>query len=131
VEFDKHLAAVGVAAPVASRYSRSVSQLRRVSINALEETLTSSSIICPPSIRCIKPEPFMSFYDQLPSLQHATMSASVKWMIAAHGRRKFSESGLKRQDNDLVVIKSAEAAMVFKRAFDARLRRRTSEGKSQ
>ena len=56
VEFDKYLAGVGVAAPVASRYSRSVSQLRRVSINAVEgQTLTSSSIIGPPDIRCINP----------------------------------------------------------------------------
>src|SRR5208337_3411977 len=36
------------------------------------------------------------------------------------GAANFSESGLQRQDNDLVVIKSAEAAMTFKRAFDAR-----------
>ena len=60
-------------------YSRSASHLRRVSINALEGTLTSSSIIGPPSIRRIKP--FMSFEDQPPSLQHAIMGASVKWVI--------------------------------------------------
>jgi len=32
----------------------------------------------------------------------------------------FSASGLKRQDNDLIVIESAEAAGAFKRAFDTR-----------
>jgi len=32
----------------------------------------------------------------------------------------FSASGLKRQDNDLIVIESAEAAGAFKWAFDAR-----------
>jgi hypothetical protein len=35
----------------------------------------------------------------------------------------FSASGLKRQDNDLIVIESAEAAANFKRNFDARQRR--------
>jgi phosphatidylserine/phosphatidylglycerophosphate/cardiolipin synthase-like enzyme len=32
----------------------------------------------------------------------------------------FSASGLKRQDNDLIVIESAGAAASFKRNFDAR-----------
>jgi hypothetical protein len=36
------------------------------------------------------------------------------------GAANFSASGLKRQDNDLVVIETAEAAAAFKRAFDAR-----------
>ncbi len=36
------------------------------------------------------------------------------------GAANFSASGLKRQDNDLIVIESAEAAAAFKRAFDAR-----------
>jgi hypothetical protein len=36
------------------------------------------------------------------------------------GAANFSASGLKRQDNDLVVIESVEAAAPFKRAFDAR-----------
>jgi hypothetical protein len=31
----------------------------------------------------------MSFDNQFPSLQHATISASVKWLIAAHRRREF------------------------------------------
>lgn len=35
------------------------------------------------------------------------------------GAANFSASGLKRQDNDLVVIESAEAAAAFKRAFEA------------
>jgi hypothetical protein len=36
------------------------------------------------------------------------------------GAASFSASGLKRQDNDLIVIESAEAAAVFKHNFDAR-----------
>ena len=36
------------------------------------------------------------------------------------GAANFSASGLKRQDNDLIVIESAEAAASFKRDFDAR-----------
>jgi phosphatidylserine/phosphatidylglycerophosphate/cardiolipin synthase-like enzyme len=36
------------------------------------------------------------------------------------GAANFSASGLKCQDNDLIVIDSAEAAAAFKRAFDAR-----------
>ena len=35
------------------------------------------------------------------------------------GAANFSASGLKRQDNDLIVIESAEAAASFKRNFDA------------
>jgi phosphatidylserine/phosphatidylglycerophosphate/cardiolipin synthase-like enzyme len=35
------------------------------------------------------------------------------------GAANFSASGLKRQDNDLVVIESTEAAAAFKREFDA------------
>jgi len=38
------------------------------------------------------------------------------------GAANFSASGLKRQDNDLIVIESAEAAAAFKRAFYARCR---------
>ena len=37
------------------------------------------------------------------------------------GAANFSASGLKRQDNDLIVIESAEAAASFKRNFDAQL----------
>jgi len=36
------------------------------------------------------------------------------------GAANFSTSGLKRQDKDLIVIESAEAAQAFKFAFDAR-----------
>jgi phosphatidylserine/phosphatidylglycerophosphate/cardiolipin synthase-like enzyme len=35
------------------------------------------------------------------------------------GAANFSASGLKRQDNDLIVIESAEAAVAFKRKFEA------------
>jgi phosphatidylserine/phosphatidylglycerophosphate/cardiolipin synthase-like enzyme len=40
-----------------------------------------------------------------------------KWLRT--GAANFSASGLKRQDNDLIVIESAEAASAFKRTFDA------------
>jgi hypothetical protein len=36
-------------------------------------------------------------------------------------RRTFSESGLKRQDNDLITVESSEAGLGFKRMFDATL----------
>jgi phosphatidylserine/phosphatidylglycerophosphate/cardiolipin synthase-like enzyme len=36
------------------------------------------------------------------------------------GAANFSASGLKRQDNDLIVIESAAAAAAFKRALNAR-----------
>jgi phosphatidylserine/phosphatidylglycerophosphate/cardiolipin synthase-like enzyme len=36
------------------------------------------------------------------------------------GAANFSTSGLKRQNNDLIVIESTAAAAAFKRAFDAR-----------
>jgi phosphatidylserine/phosphatidylglycerophosphate/cardiolipin synthase-like enzyme len=36
------------------------------------------------------------------------------------GAANFSASGLKREDDDLIVIQSAEAAMAFKRNFEAR-----------
>jgi hypothetical protein len=43
------------------------------------------------------------------------------WGVARRrtGTANFPASGLKRQDNDLIVIVNAEAA-AFKRAFDAR-----------
>ena len=37
------------------------------------------------------------------------------------GTANFSASGLKRQENDLIVIESSAAAAAFKRAFDAQL----------
>lgn len=36
------------------------------------------------------------------------------------GAAHFFASGLTRQDNDLIVIESAEAAVAFKHTFDAR-----------
>ena len=36
------------------------------------------------------------------------------------GAANFSASGLKRQDNDLIVIESPRAAASFKRNFEAR-----------
>ena len=36
------------------------------------------------------------------------------------GSANFSASGLKRQDNDLIVLKDAQAAAKFKHAFEAR-----------
>jgi len=40
--------------------------------------------------------------------------------FAPHRRREFLASGLKRQDNDLIVIKDAQAAAKFKHAFETR-----------
>jgi hypothetical protein len=40
--------------------------------------------------------------------------------VAPTDAANFSASGLKREDYDLIVIESAEAAAAFKRAFDAR-----------
>jgi hypothetical protein len=39
--------------------------------------------------------------------------------MATHGCRELFASGLKRQDNDLLVIDSQAAAEVFKRRFEA------------
>ena len=59
----------------------------------------------------------------------ASFSACVKRQVASRaaiigelvvGAANFSAFGLKRQDNDLIVIESAEAAAAFKRAFYAR-----------
>jgi hypothetical protein len=36
------------------------------------------------------------------------------------GAANFSASGLKREDDDLIVIESVEAVMAFKRNFKAR-----------
>jgi phosphatidylserine/phosphatidylglycerophosphate/cardiolipin synthase-like enzyme len=36
------------------------------------------------------------------------------------GAANFSASGLKREDDDLIVIESAEAATAFERNFEAR-----------
>jgi hypothetical protein len=47
-------------------------------------------------------------------------SYQIDGTLLRTGAANFSASGLKRQDNDLVVIETAEAAAAFKRAFDAR-----------
>ena len=41
------------------------------------------------------------------------------WLLRT-GAANFSASGLKRQDNDLVMIESASAAAQFKRAFETK-----------
>ena len=48
-------------------------------------------------------------------------SYQIDGRLLRTGAANFSASGLKRQDNDLVVVESAEAAAAFKRAFDTRL----------
>ncbi len=46
-------------------------------------------------------------------------SYQIDGRLLRTGAANFSASGLKRQDNDLVVIESAEAAKAFTRAFEA------------
>ena len=43
------------------------------------------------------------------------------------GSANFSASGLKRQDNDLIVIKDAQVAAKFKHTFDMRFARAVSD----
>jgi phosphatidylserine/phosphatidylglycerophosphate/cardiolipin synthase-like enzyme len=47
-------------------------------------------------------------------------SYQIDGRLLRTGAANFSASGLKRQDNDLIAIESADAAAAFKRAFDAR-----------
>ena len=47
-------------------------------------------------------------------------SYQIDGRLLRTGAANFSASGLKRQDNDLIVIESAGAAATFKRVFDAR-----------
>ena len=47
-------------------------------------------------------------------------SDQIDGRLLRTGAANFSASGLKRQDNDLIVIESAQAAATFKRNFDAR-----------
>jgi phosphatidylserine/phosphatidylglycerophosphate/cardiolipin synthase-like enzyme len=47
-------------------------------------------------------------------------SYQIDGRLLRTGAANFSASGLKRQDNDLVMIESAAAAASFKRNFDAR-----------
>jgi phosphatidylserine/phosphatidylglycerophosphate/cardiolipin synthase-like enzyme len=44
-------------------------------------------------------------------------SYQIDGRLLRTGAANFSASGLKRQDNDLIVIESAEAAASFKRKF--------------
>ena len=46
-------------------------------------------------------------------------SYQIDGKLLRTGAANFSASGLKRQDNDLIMIESAEAAAIFKRNFDA------------
>jgi phosphatidylserine/phosphatidylglycerophosphate/cardiolipin synthase-like enzyme len=46
-------------------------------------------------------------------------SYQVDGQVLRTGAANFSASGLKRQDNDLIVIESAEAAASFRRNVDA------------
>jgi phosphatidylserine/phosphatidylglycerophosphate/cardiolipin synthase-like enzyme len=47
-------------------------------------------------------------------------SYQIDGRLLRTGAANFSASGLKRQDNDLIVMERAAAAASFKRAFDAR-----------
>jgi phosphatidylserine/phosphatidylglycerophosphate/cardiolipin synthase-like enzyme len=47
-------------------------------------------------------------------------SYQIDGRLLRTGAANFSASGLNRQDKDLIVIESAEAAASFKRNFDAR-----------
>jgi phosphatidylserine/phosphatidylglycerophosphate/cardiolipin synthase-like enzyme len=46
-------------------------------------------------------------------------SYQIDGRLLRTGAANFSASGLKRQDNDLIVIENAEAAAAFKHTFDA------------
>jgi phosphatidylserine/phosphatidylglycerophosphate/cardiolipin synthase-like enzyme len=54
------------------------------------------------------------------TVQMHLKSYQIDGRLLRTGAANFSASGLKRQDNDLIVIESAAAAAAFKRAFDAR-----------
>jgi phosphatidylserine/phosphatidylglycerophosphate/cardiolipin synthase-like enzyme len=45
-------------------------------------------------------------------------SYEIDGRLPRTGAANFSASGLKRQDNDLVIIESPEAAVAFKHVFD-------------
>jgi phosphatidylserine/phosphatidylglycerophosphate/cardiolipin synthase-like enzyme len=47
-------------------------------------------------------------------------SYEIHGRVLRTGAANFSASGLKRQDNDLAVIESAQAAAAFKHDFEAR-----------
>jgi phosphatidylserine/phosphatidylglycerophosphate/cardiolipin synthase-like enzyme len=46
-------------------------------------------------------------------------SYEIDGQLLRTGAANFSASGLKRQDNDLIIIESVDAAAAFKRNFDA------------
>ncbi len=46
-------------------------------------------------------------------------SYAIDGRLLRTGAANFSASGLKRQDNDLVVLESVEAAAAFERDFEA------------
>ncbi|VTZ26098.1 conserved hypothetical protein [Methylocella tundrae] len=46
-------------------------------------------------------------------------SYAIDGRLLRSGAANFSASGLKRQDNDLIILESAEAAAAFKRNFEA------------
>jgi hypothetical protein len=48
------------------------------------------------------------------------LPVKIKSFELAALKANFSASGLERQDNDLIVIKDAEAAAQFKQVFEAR-----------
>ena len=50
-------------------------------------------------------------------------SYQIDGRLLRTGAANFSASGLKRQDNELIVIESTEAAAVFKYNFEARFGR--------
>jgi phosphatidylserine/phosphatidylglycerophosphate/cardiolipin synthase-like enzyme len=47
-------------------------------------------------------------------------SYEIDGQLLRTGAANFSASGLKRQDNDLIVLKDAQAATKFKHVFEAR-----------
>jgi hypothetical protein len=49
----------------------------------------------------------------------AATADGIDGRLLRTGAANFSASGLKRQDNDLIVIESVDAAAAFKRNFDA------------
>jgi len=51
---------------------------------------------------------------------HLKKSYQVDGHVLRMGAANFSASGLKREDDDLIVIEGAEAATAFKRNFEAR-----------
>jgi phosphatidylserine/phosphatidylglycerophosphate/cardiolipin synthase-like enzyme len=50
----------------------------------------------------------------------ARISYEIDSSIVRSGSANFSASGLKRQDNDLIVIKDVQAAAKFKHTFEGR-----------